>query len=67
MFGVDVALSFEVAEHIDPEYASMLVANLTRRLPTRVIMTAAPPGQGGIAHVNCQPKQYWIDLLKEQE
>ena len=26
-------------------------------------MTAAPPGQGGPRHENCQEKYYWIDKL----
>jgi len=56
----EVAMSFEVAEHIEPEYADIFLLNLTN-LANRILITAAPPGQGGHYHVNCQPKEYWID------
>jgi len=56
----DLAMSFEVAEHIEPEYANVYLNNLTR-LSNRILLTAAPPGQKGHYHVNCQHKQYWID------
>ena len=55
-----LAMSFEVAEHIEEEYADQYLDNLTR-LSDRILLTAAPPGQGGHYHVNCQSKQYWID------
>lgn len=29
-------------------------------------MTAAPPGDGGHHHVNCQLPDYWIDKLREK-
>jgi len=56
----DLAMSFEVAEHIEPEYADQYLDNLTR-LSDRILLTAAPPGQSGHYHVNCQPKEYWIE------
>jgi hypothetical protein len=28
-------------------------------------MTAAGPGQPGYHHVNCQPKEYWIERMGE--
>jgi hypothetical protein len=28
-----------------------------------IAMTFATPGQDGWHHVNCQPKEYWIDIL----
>ena len=34
------------------------------KLCNYVAMTYAPPGQGGYHHVNCQPKEYWIENLK---
>jgi len=55
----DLCLSLEVAEHIEPEYADTYVDNLCQ-LSRRVLVSAAPPGQGGHYHVNCQPQQYWI-------
>lgn len=55
-----LVMCFEVAEHIEPEYTDQFLDNLVN-LSDRVLLTAAPPGQGGHYHVNCQPKQYWID------
>jgi SAM-dependent methyltransferase len=62
----DLAFSFEVAEHIEEEFASVFVDNLCRASST-ILISAAPPGQDGWGHVNCQPKQYWIDRFKGRE
>ena len=57
----DVALSTEVAEHIDDCFADRLVEFLVRR-SRKIVFTAATPGQGGgIDHVNEQPNSYWIE------
>jgi len=56
----DLVTCFEVFEHIEPEYADILLANLTR-MSDRLLISAAPPGQGGHYHVNCQPIIYWIE------
>lgn len=53
---------FEVAEHIDEPYAKQFVANLTR-LCDRILMSIAPPGQGGHHHVNCREIEYWDYLF----
>lgn len=58
----DLVVCFEVLEHIEPEYADMLVNNLIG-LSDRILVSAAPPGQGGHYHVNCQPKEYWEDAF----
>lgn len=55
----DLVLSIEVAEHIEEQYADNFVDLLTG-LGKRVLMTAAPVGQGGTMHVNCMPYEYWI-------
>lgn len=56
---VDLALCFEVAEHIENEYANILVDNLCS-LSDTILMSAAKPGQKGRYHVNCQPWSYWF-------
>lgn len=56
---VDLAVCFEVAEHLEPEYADVFVDNLCS-LSDRILMSAAQPGQGGRYHVNCQPPSYWF-------
>jgi len=47
-----------VFEHIEPEYADALLDNLCL-LSRRHLISAAPPGQKGHFHVNCQPMSYW--------
>ena len=59
-YNVDFAQSFEVAEHIEEEYADVFVHNLIKDSPDIVLLTAALPGQSGDSHVNCQEKEYWI-------
>lgn len=54
----DLALCFEVAEHLPEQYADVLVDTLTEASDT-IVMTAATPGQGGTHHVNEQPPEYW--------
>jgi SAM-dependent methyltransferase len=61
----DAAICLEVAEHIEEEYAAQLVANLCF-LSNVVLVSAAPPGQGGHYHVNCQPPEYWVNLFYER-
>lgn len=58
----DLALCLEVAEHIEPEYAHQLIQNLGL-LSGRILISAAPPGQGGHYHVNCRPPEYWVELF----
>jgi hypothetical protein len=54
----DIACCIEVAEHVPTIHADRLVGFLAALAPT-VLFTAAPPGQGGTAHVNEQPPEYW--------
>lgn len=54
-----IVTSIETAEHIDPEYADVLVATICNNASHRIIFTAAMPGQIGHGHVNCQPMYYW--------
>jgi predicted Rdx family selenoprotein len=58
----DLAICFEVAEHIDEEYADIFVGNLVT-YSNKILMSAALPGQGGQHHVNCQPPKYWEEKL----
>lgn len=55
----DLVTSIETAEHIEPEYADMLVTTIALHAEKRIIFTAAMPGQIGHGHVNCQPMFYW--------
>lgn len=60
----DLVTCFEVFEHIEPEYADQLCANMSV-LSDRLLISAAPPGQGGHYHVNCQLPDYWDEKLKK--
>lgn len=57
----DMVLCLEVAEHIEPEYAAQFVKTLTG-LGSQILVSIAPPGQGGHHHVNCREIGYW-DIL----
>lgn len=56
----ELALCFEVAEHLEARWSRRLVELVTTLAP-RAIFTAAMPGQGGVRHVNEQPPEYWIE------
>jgi 2-polyprenyl-3-methyl-5-hydroxy-6-metoxy-1,4-benzoquinol methylase len=59
----DLVICTEVAEHLEAEHASSLVAHVVQRCvrPGFIFFTAATPGQGGTDHVNEQPHEYWIE------
>jgi cyclopropane fatty-acyl-phospholipid synthase-like methyltransferase len=61
----DCVLSFETAEHVEPTGSEMFVANIAGAAKKNrlILFTAAPPGQEGCGHINCQPEEYWIDLF----
>lgn len=56
----DLVLCLEVLEHVEKEFANMIIYNFSN-MSDRILTSAAPPGQGGHYHVNCQPKSYWIE------
>jgi SAM-dependent methyltransferase len=60
----DLAISLEVAEHLPPANARHLVRQLTLAAP-QVLFSAAPPGQGGEGHINCQPLSYWRKIFED--
>ncbi|HET9058241.1 MAG TPA: class I SAM-dependent methyltransferase [Chitinophagaceae bacterium] len=62
----DLALSLEVAEHLDPNSAPIFVDTLTR-LSDVILFSAAIPGQGGQNHVNEQWIEFWQDLFTKKE
>lgn len=62
----DVAISLEVAEHIDEEFADAFVDSLCRLSP-RIVFSAAIPYQGGVSHVNERWQSYWADKFAERK
>jgi SAM-dependent methyltransferase len=61
---VDLVWSCEVAEHIIPEKVDNYIDTLVNGKV--IAMTHALPGQGGHHHVNCQPKEYWVELISKR-
>ncbi len=61
----DLALCFEVAEHIPDRFAHVLVDTLVSASDT-IVMTAAPPGQGGTHHVNEREPEYWCEKFEQR-
>ncbi len=55
----------EVAEHLEARHAAGLVALLCAPMAP-IVFTAAPPGQDGHHHVNCQPQAYWLGMFAER-
>ena len=61
----EVCMCIEVAEHIDPYNSKQLVKILTMTSDF-IVFSAAPPGQAGTGHINCQEPEYWIDLFEKR-
>jgi SAM-dependent methyltransferase len=61
----DLAMSVEVAEHLDSEYAENFVDTLVALAPV-VLFSAAIPDQPGEHHVNCQWPAYWAELFYQR-
>lgn len=60
----ELAISLEVAEHLEASSASDFVKSLTRAADV-VMFGAAYPEQGGTDHINEQPHTYWADMFSE--
>ena len=61
----DLAMSLEVAEHLKPERAGSLVADICG-LSDLVLFSAAIPHQGGTGHINEQWPSYWAAHFADQ-
>ncbi len=60
----DLTLCLDVGEHIPAELVDPFLSNCTRFSDT-LLLACAPPGQGGVHHVNEQPKRWWKARLLE--
>lgn len=61
----DLVMCLEVAEHLDEQYADILVDAATQH-SNIVFWSAATPGQTGYHHVNEQPHEYWIEKFAQR-
>lgn len=58
----DLTICIEVLEHIPESDAQISIKHISETSDT-IFFTAAQPGQGGVGHINCQPKEYWEKLF----
>ena len=57
----DTLICTEVAEHVPPEHSGALVGLCSKLAEHAIVWSAAPPGQGGVDHINEQPPSYWLE------
>ena len=62
---VDLAMSLEVAEHLDEKYAQQFIRSLCDHSDL-ILFSAAIPGQGGTHHVNERWPSYWANLFNQE-
>lgn len=58
----DLAISLEVAEHLDSSIEEVFIKNLTS-LSEVIVFSAALEGQGGQNHINEKPLESWIKIF----
>ena len=59
----DLAMSVEVAEHLEPAQGAALVGALVEAADV-ILFSAAAPHQAGVRHINCQWPAYWSRLFQ---
>lgn len=59
-------ISLEVGEHIPKEFEQNFLDNITSSCDDWLVLSWALPGQPGIGHVNCQPKEYIISEMERR-
>jgi glycosyltransferase involved in cell wall biosynthesis len=60
----EVVVCMEVIEHIESDLEDQVIDRVSAVVGKTLIWTAAVPGQGGIGHVNCRPKEYWAEKFQ---
>ncbi len=61
----DLAISTEVAEHLEESFVDIFLDNITNA-SDQILFSAAVPGQGGVHHVNEQWQSYWIEKFEKR-
>lgn len=59
-------LCLEVGEHIPEQFEQVFIDNLCNNCNSRMVLSWAIPGQGGIGHVNCRPNQWVIAEIEKR-
>ena len=57
----DLCWCCEFVEHVKEEFRDNFLSSFA--FCKYVAMTHAVPGQGGHHHVNCQPREYWVEHM----
>ncbi len=60
----DLVWSVEVCEHIPSEFEDNVIKTIISNCKKVIFFSAATPEQIGYFHVNCRPKEYWIEKFK---
>jgi len=60
----DLSLCIDVMEHLEERHSAVALDNIVRGAKL-LIMSCAPPGQGGHHHVNEQPRRYWWQRMSD--
>ena len=61
----DVCICIEVAEHVDA-YSSRRLVDILTQTSDYIVFSAAPPGQEGTGHINCQEFEFWAGLFEKK-
>ena len=61
----DLVVCLEVAEHVDAQFADVVVDNCVRHADL-ILFSAALPGQQGVDHINEQLPQYWVERFQRR-
>ena len=59
----DLVWSCEFVEHVEERFTHHFLATFAAARRA-VLLTYAAPGQPGWHHVNCQPRDYWVDKMR---
>lgn len=60
----DLAISIEVAEHLNPAVSSSFIEWMTSMADV-IVFSAAVPGQDGDGHINCRSRSDWYQFIKQ--
>lgn len=60
----DLGVAIEFVEHVEDCYKENYLTCFD--VCKYIAMTFAAPGQGGRHHVNCQPQEYWIEVIEKR-
>jgi len=60
---IDLVWSTEFLEHVDAQHIPNFMKDIS--LGKYCVVTHGVPGQAGHHHVNCQSKEYWINIFKD--